>query len=66
MEKKRKKEQERRKMFKAERMQQDKMSHVSILLYSHIHHYILFNSHRPAFIRVVMVSTREEGDGSVQ
>ena len=67
MEKKRKKEQERRKMFKAERMQQDKMSHVSIFHCSHMHH-IFVISRRPAFIRVVMVSTREveEEAGSVQ
>ena len=64
MEKKRKKEQERRKAFKADR--QDKMSHVSMLCYSLLHYYVLFISH-PAFIWAVLVSTREvEGVGSVQ
>lgn len=65
MEKKRKKEQERRKAFKADR--QDKMSHVSVLCYSHLHYYVLFISHPLAFTWVVLVSTREvEGVGSVQ
>lgn len=67
MEKRRRKEQERRKSFKGERMQHDKMSRVSIILMLPTCVLLCLYSHPPAFIRVILVTTREGGEvGLVQ
>lgn len=69
MEKRRKKDQERKKAFKAERMQ-DKMSHVrKPCLYIYMQLFICYvYRHPPAFIQVVLVFSRgeEEEVGLVQ